>query len=112
MHRNFACVVELQLAIFCQLNKNSGKAKGQNGNGYSTWDPRKNKGEVPQYDEIPYGDVGPGGQGPSGKGQLPDVPADYSTVPQVPARQGILQTSPIKSEVNVAKNNAILSRLD
>ena len=31
-----------------------------------------------QYDEIPYGDVGPG---PSGKGQLPEVPVEYSQVP-------------------------------
>ena len=71
-------------------------------NGYSTWDPRKNKtGEVPQYDEIPYGDVGPPGVGPqaqaqgfvdghSGKGQLPQVPAEYSQVPNIPQRQGTL----------------------
>ena len=70
-------------------------------NGYATWDPRKNKtGEVPQYDEIPYGDVGPPGVGPqaqaqgfvdghSGKGQLPQVPAEYSQVPNIPQRQGI-----------------------
>jgi len=68
-------------------------------NGYATWDPRKNKtGEVPQYDEIPYGDVGPPGVGPqaqgqgfvdghSGKGQLPQVPAEYSQVPNIPQRQ-------------------------
>ena len=47
----------------------------------------------PQYDEIPYGDVAPvqftqQQPGTSGKGQLPDVPAEYSQVPQVPARQG------------------------
>ena len=71
-------------------------------NGYATWDPRKNKtGEVPQYDEIPYGDVGPPGVGPqaqakgfveghSGKGQLPQVPAEYSQVPNIPQRQGTL----------------------
>ena len=60
--------------------------KKQQQNGYSTWDPRKAKnGEVPQYDEIPYGDVGP-----SGKGQLPQVPAEYSQVPGVPQRQGTI----------------------
>ena len=78
-------------------------------NGYATWDPRKNKtGEVPQYDEIPYGDVGPPGVGPqaqaqgfvdghSGKGQLPQVPAEYSQVPNIPQRQGTLSymTTPI-----------------
>ncbi len=42
-----------------------------------------------QYDEIPYGDVGPG-PGQSGKGQLPEVPAEYSQVPQIPQRQGKL----------------------
>lgn len=67
--------------------------KKQNQNGYSTWDPRKAKqngtGEVPQYDEIPYGDVGP-----SGKGQLPQVPAEYSQVPQVPQRQGTPKNKP------------------
>ena len=41
-----------------------------------------------QYDEIPYGDVGPG---PSGKGQLPEVPVEYSQVPQIPQRQGTLR---------------------
>ena len=41
-----------------------------------------------QYDEIPYGDVGPG---PSGKGNLPEVPAEYSQVPQIPQRQGTLR---------------------
>ena len=41
-----------------------------------------------QYDEIPYGDVGPG---PSGKGHLPEVPAEYSQVPQIPQRQGTLR---------------------
>ena len=62
-----------------------GHKKQSQQNGYSTWDPRKAKnGEVPQYDEIPYGDVGP-----SGKGQLPEVPAEYSQVPQIPQRQGI-----------------------
>ena len=54
-------------------------------------------GEGPQYDEIPYGDVGPpmvaegaagGAVGHSGKGQLPEVPADYSQVPELPQRQG------------------------
>ena len=68
-----------------------------------------NKAEGPQYDEIPYGDMPPvvwpenkpegaegtaaaaGGAtgGPSGKGQLPQVPAEYSQIPQIPARQGI-----------------------
>ena len=69
----------------------TGSKKQQQQNGYSTWDPRKMKtGEVPQYDEIPYGDVGHIGHeiGHSGKGQLPTVPADYSEVPQVPQRQG------------------------
>ena len=42
-----------------------------------------------QYDEIPYGDVGPG---PSGKGQLPEVPVEYSQVPQIPQRQGTLRS--------------------
>ena len=46
-------------------------------------------GEMPQYDEIPYGDVGPGGA--SGKGHLPEVPAEYSQVPQIPQRQGTLR---------------------
>ena len=41
-----------------------------------------------QYDEIPYGDVGPG---QSGKGQLPEVPTEYSQVPQIPQRQGKLR---------------------
>ena len=41
-----------------------------------------------QYDEIPYGDVGPGH---SGKGNLPEVPAEYSQVPQIPQRQGKLR---------------------
>ena len=41
-----------------------------------------------QYDEIPYGDVDPG---PSGKGQLPEVPVEYSQVPQIPQRQGKLR---------------------
>ena len=41
-----------------------------------------------QYDEIPYGDVGPMNNGHSGKGQLPQVPSEYSQVPQVPQRQG------------------------
>ena len=48
---------------------------------------------MPQYDEIPYGDVGPQGVGPqghSGKGQLPQVPAEYSQVPGVPQRQGTI----------------------
>ncbi len=47
----------------------------------------------PQYDEIPYGDVPPPQtqmlNGHSGKGQLPDVPAEYSQVPNIPARQGM-----------------------
>ena len=72
-----------------------GNKKQIAGNGYSTWDPRKankNPGEVPQYDEIPYGDIGPNmgpNIGPSGKGQLPQVPDDYSQVPSIPQRQGI-----------------------
>ena len=71
------------------LKLHVGHKKQQQQNGYSTWDPRKAKnGEVPQYDEIPYGDVGP--VGPSGKGQLPEVPAEYSQVPQIPQRQGII----------------------
>ena len=48
---------------------------------------------MPQYDEIPYGDVGLPGVGPpghSGKGQLPQVPAEYSQVPGVPQRQGTI----------------------
>ena len=77
--------------FYCALSlishNNVGNKKQQNG--YSTWDPRKAKnGEVPQYDEIPYGDVGP--QGHSGKGQLPQVPAEYAQVPGVPQRQGTL----------------------
>ena len=77
--------------------ENIGNSKGGNKNGYSTLDPRKMKGgEGPQYDEIPYGDVGPpmvagatgGATGHSGKGQLPEVPADYSQVPELPQRQG------------------------
>ncbi len=80
--------------------------------GYYTVD-RRHQGRMtgefgPQYDEIPYGDVAPGGgdavarpvqnggaaaadqaQGnSSGKGKLPEVPSEYSQVPQVPARQG------------------------
>ena len=83
--------------------QNIGNKKQQNQNGYSTWDPRKAKnGEVPQYDEIPYGDVGPQGVGPqsvgppghSGKGQLPQVPAEYSQVPNIPQRQGTLSYTP------------------
>ena len=71
--------------------------KNPNKNGYPTWDPRKMNGgqgdggaHGVQYDEIPYGDVGPG-QGHSGKGQLPEVPVDYSQVPQIPQRQGKLR---------------------
>ena len=70
-------------------NKNNAK------NGYPTWDPRKMNGgqgdggaNGVQYDEIPYGDVGPGH---SGKGHLPEVPAEYSQVPQIPQRQGKLR---------------------
>ena len=71
---------------FDPSQNNSGHKKQQQQNGYSTWDPRKAKtGEVPQYDEIPYGDVD---IGHSGKGHLPQVPADYSEVPQIPQRQG------------------------
>ena len=44
-----------------------------------------------QYDEIPYGDVGPGPAGHSGKGGLPEVPVEYSQVPQIPQRQGELR---------------------
>ena len=72
---------------------------------YNTIDRRKAAEMGPQYDEIPYGDVAPiqFTQPPpqqqqqqqqqqtgnnSGKGQLPDVPAEYSQVPQIPARQG------------------------
>ena len=70
------------------------KQPQQQQNGYSTWDPRKMKsGEVPQYDEIPYGDVD---IGHSGKGQLPQVPADYSEVPSVPQRQGTSTTTIFK----------------
>ncbi len=72
--------------------------------GYYTVDRKRmaEGGFGPQYDEIPYGDVAPGGgdavaaaapasqmaNGHSGKGQLPEVPAEYSQVPQIPARQG------------------------
>ena len=49
----------------------------------------------PQYDEIPYGDVPPAQpqsqmqNGHSGKGELPNVPAEYSQLPNLPQRQGI-----------------------
>ena len=81
---------------------------------YATYDRRKAQamaGEGPQYDEIPYGDVGPPGlgmppqqqqqqmqqqqaaaaaaAGTSGKGQLPEVPSEYAQLPTVPARQGL-----------------------
>ena len=72
--------------------------KSNNKNGYPTWDPRKLNGgqgdggaHGVQYDEIPYGDVGPGGPGHSGKGNLPEVPVEYSQVPQIPQRQGTLR---------------------
>ena len=55
-------------------------------------------GEVPQYDEIPYGDVD---IGHSGKGQLPQVPADYSEVPSVPQRQGTSTPSPFKKILHI-----------
>ena len=64
---------------------------------YSTIDRRKTSaGEYgPQYDEIPYGDVPPPQLPPSanpangsGKGKLPEVPSEYSQIPQIPARQG------------------------
>ena len=63
-----------------------------NKNGYSTWDPRKLNGgdggaHGVQYDEIPYGDGGPN-LAQSGKGHLPEVPVEYSQVPQIPQRQG------------------------
>ena len=66
--------------------------KAMNKNGYATYDPRKMNGgdggaHGVQYDEIPYGDVGPSGM-QSGKGQLPEVPVEYSQVPQIPQRQG------------------------
>ena len=49
----------------------------------------------PQYDEIPYGDVPPAQpqsqmqNGHSGKGELPNLPAEYSQLPNLPQRQGI-----------------------
>lgn len=61
---------------------------------FSTWDPRKlgkaGGGDPlgPQYDEIPYGDVPPPHIAATGRGMLPEVPAEYSQVPMVPARQG------------------------
>lgn len=71
------------------LSKSGHKNKAST---YATYDRRASKnggpmpGEGPQYDEIPYGDVGPNF---SGKGKLPQVPDDYSQVPQIPARQGL-----------------------
>eukprot|EP00096_Caligus_rogercresseyi_P010888 TRINITY_DN4102_c0_g1_i1.p1 TRINITY_DN4102_c0_g1~~TRINITY_DN4102_c0_g1_i1.p1 ORF type:complete len:376 (-),score=151.90 TRINITY_DN4102_c0_g1_i1:1760-2887(-) len=53
---------------------------------YTTWDPRKSKTEMPQYDEIPYGDMGPPPVN-NGKGNLPQVPDEYSQVPMIPQRQ-------------------------
>nr|XP_040576477.1 Down syndrome cell adhesion molecule-like protein Dscam2 isoform X20 [Lepeophtheirus salmonis] len=58
---------------------------------YTTWDPRKKQGqEMPQYDEIPYGDMGPPPSSnavPISKGNLPQVPDEYSQVPMIPQRQ-------------------------
>ena len=60
---------------------------------------------MPQYDEIPYGDVGPMNNGHSGKGHLPEVPAEYSQVPQIPQRQGTLFTgSKFKSILSSAQH--------
>ena len=65
---------------------------------FSTWDPRKlgKPGAAdplgPQYDEIPYGDVPP--PHIAGRGVLPDVPAEYSQVPMVPARMGKTPADP------------------
>ena len=90
-------IFHLTLIISPHKTDNTGQKKQpqQQQNGYSTWDPRKMKsGEVPQYDEIPYGDVGDIGH--SGKGQLPQVPADYSEVPSVPQRQGTSTSPPFK----------------
>lgn len=53
----------------------------------------------PQYDEIPYGDVPPAQpqsqmqNAHSGKGDLPNVPAEYSQLPNLPQRQGIENNS-------------------
>ena len=61
---------------------------------FSTWDPRKlgKPGTAdplgPQYDEIPYGDVAPPHIAGTGRGILPEVPAEYAQVPMVPARMG------------------------
>ena len=86
---SFSFLPVFDICASSPLKLHVGHKKQQQQNGYSTWDPRKAKnGEVPQYDEIPYGDVGPGGH--SGKGHLPEVPAEYSQVPQIPQRQGII----------------------
>jgi hypothetical protein len=81
----------------CFISSPIGKTKGRNKDvltksNFSTWDPRKlGKGGPadplgPQYDEIPYGDVAP--PHISGRGMLPEVPAEYAQVPMIPARMG------------------------
>ena len=86
---SFCVKLNASLTYTCTGNKGNNK-----NNGYTTWDPRRLNGGANggdggahgvQYDEIPYGDVGPG---QSGKGQLPEVPVEYSQVPQIPQRQG------------------------
>ena len=71
---------------------------------FSTWDPRKlGKPGVadplgPQYDEIPYGD--PAHLVGSGRGMLPEVPAEYAQVPMIPARMGKTLDRPGSSNFN------------
>ena len=80
-------------------NQNQFNEKGRNKDvltksNFSTWDPRKlGKGGPadplgPQYDEIPYGDVAPPHISGTGRGMLPEVPAEYAQVPMIPARMG------------------------
>lgn len=78
-----------KLCVYLKLtgNKNKYGTMGRNGGGGANG---------PQYDEIPYGDVPPAQppvsqmqNGHSGKGELPNVPAEYSQLPNLPQRQGI-----------------------
>jgi len=86
----------LHVSNYCAQNPKTTKT-GRNKDAmsksnFSTWDPRKlgKSGAAdplgPQYDEIPYGDVAP--PHITGRGMLPEVPAEYAQVPMVPARMG------------------------
>ena len=86
----------VSLSSFYKRRRNSGRNKDMmmTKSNFSTWDPRKlgKPGTAdplgPQYDEIPYGDVAPPHIAGTGRGILPEVPAEYAQVPMVPARMG------------------------